>query len=166
MDTPDFDRGAAVTRSMLGWGVVAGPFYIVFGLVLALTRDGFSLGRDALSLLLLGDLGWLQWLNLVLSGLMCVVAAVGMLRTPRWPRLAAWLVGVYGVCLVFGAVFPPDATAHFPTGAGGGETTAAGMVHLVAGGVGFLSMAAAALVAAGWLRRRSARAATWSRVAG
>ncbi|WP_434591336.1 hypothetical protein [Brevibacterium sp. 1718] len=32
------DVRAAVTRSMLGWGVVAGPFYIVFGLILALTR--------------------------------------------------------------------------------------------------------------------------------
>lgn len=41
--TTGFDRGAAVTRSMLGWGVVAGPFYIVFGLILALTRPGFDL---------------------------------------------------------------------------------------------------------------------------
>jgi len=34
-----FDEGAAVMRSMLGWGVVAGPFYLALGLVLALTRD-------------------------------------------------------------------------------------------------------------------------------
>jgi hypothetical protein len=39
---------------MLGWGVVAGPFYVVVGLVLALTRPGFVLSRDALSLLMIG----------------------------------------------------------------------------------------------------------------
>lgn len=52
-----FDKSAAVTRSLLGWGVVAGPFYVVFGLTLALTRPGFRLTQHALSLLMLGDLG-------------------------------------------------------------------------------------------------------------
>ena len=44
----DLDTGAAVTRSLLGWGVVAGPFYVVVGLVLALTRPGFDLSTHAL----------------------------------------------------------------------------------------------------------------------
>lgn len=52
-----FDSAAAVTRSLLGWGVVAGPFYLVVGLVLALTRPGFDLSRHQLSLLMLGDGG-------------------------------------------------------------------------------------------------------------
>ncbi|MEE6274553.1 DUF998 domain-containing protein [Georgenia wangjunii] len=160
-----FDMRAAVTRSMLGWGVVAGPFYLVFGLLLAFTREGFDLTRDALSLLLLGDLGWLQWLNLALAGLMSVVAAVGLARTPGWPRAAAALVGLYGVCLVLSAVFPPDATGSFPPGAGGGEMTTAGLLHLAFGAIGFVSMAVAALVAAPWLARRRPGAALWSRLA-
>ena len=45
----ELDRGAAVTRSLLGWGVVAGPFYIIVGLVLAITRPGFDLSRHALA---------------------------------------------------------------------------------------------------------------------
>ena len=44
-DASGFDRGAAVTRSLLGYGVLAGPFYLVVGLVQALVRDGFS-SRD------------------------------------------------------------------------------------------------------------------------
>jgi hypothetical membrane protein len=159
-----FDRGAAVTRSMLGWGVVAGPFYLVFGLALALTRPGFDLRRDALSLLLIGDVGWLQWLNLVLSGLMTVVAAIGLLRTPDWSRTAAALVGLYGACLVLSAVFPPDATKDFPPGAGGGQFTTAGLLHFVFGGVGFLSIGVAAIIAGSWLGRR--RGGLWSRLAG
>ncbi|WP_222853990.1 DUF998 domain-containing protein [Fodinicola acaciae] len=156
-----FDRGAAVTRSMLGWGVVAGPFYLVFGLVLAFTRAGFDLTRDALSLLLIGNLGWLQWCNLVLSGLMTVVAAIGLLRTPRWSRTAAALVGAYGICLVLSAIFPPDATKDFPPGAGGGAFTAAGMLHFVFGGIGFLSVGVAAIIAGSWHTR-----GLWSRLAG
>lgn len=161
-----FDRGAAVTRSMLGWGVVAGPFYLIFGLILALTRPGFDLTRDALSLLLIGDLGWLQWLNLVLSGLMTIVAAIGLLRTPDWSRAAGLLVGGYGACLVMSAVFPPDATESFPPGAGVGEFTTPGLLHFVFGGLAFVSVGIAAIIAGSWLSRRHGRRAIWSRIAG
>jgi hypothetical protein len=153
------DRSAAVTRSMLGWGVVAGPFYLVFGLILALTRPGFDLGRDALSILLLGDLGWLQGLNLVLSGVMTLVAAIGLARTPEWSRAAAVLVGVYGLGLVLSAFAAPDR-------AGSGTATLPGILHLAFGGVGFLALGVAAVVAASWFRRRRSRGATWSLLAG
>ena len=84
-----FDRGRAVTKSLLGWGVVAGPVYVVVGLAQALLVPGFDLSRHALSLLLLGPLGWIQWLNLVLSGLMVLAAALGFVRLlPR--RRNAW----------------------------------------------------------------------------
>ena len=83
-----FDRGRAVTKSLLGWGVVAGPFYVVVGLAQALLVPGFDLSRHALSLLLLGPLGWIQWLNLVLSGLM-VLAATARLANPTAPA-ARW----------------------------------------------------------------------------
>lgn len=161
-----FDRGAAVSRSMLGWGVVAGPFYLVFGLILAFARPGFDLTRDALSLLLIGDLGWLQWLNLVLSGLMTIVAAIGLWRTPKWARTAAALVGVYGLCLVLSAIFPPDATEAFPPGTGDGDFTATGILHLVFGGIGFVCMGTAAIIAGTWLKRRHSPRAVWSRIAG
>lgn len=160
-----FDLGSAVTRSMLGWGVVAGPFYIIFGLILALTRPGFDLTRDALSLLLIGDLGWLQWLNLVLAGLMTIVAAIGLLRTPEWSRTAAALVGLYGLCLGLSAIFPPDATESFPPGAGGGEFTTPGLLHFAFGGLAFLSIGVAAIIAGSWLSSRRTDP-TWSRVAG
>lgn len=161
-----FDRGAAVTRSMLGWGVVAGPFYLIFGLILAVTRQGFDLTRDALSLLLIGNLGWLQWLNLALSGLMTIVAAIGLSRTAAWSRTAAALVGVYGLCLVLSAIFPPDATESFPPGAGGGEFTTPGILHFVFGALGFVSVGTAAIIAGSWSNWRGTRAALGSRIAG
>src|SRR5690606_16609679 len=44
-----FDGAAAVTRSLLGYGVVAGVFYLVVGVVLGMTREGFDFGRHPLS---------------------------------------------------------------------------------------------------------------------
>lgn len=158
------DTTAAVTRSMLGWGVVAGPFYLAFGMVLALTRPGFDLGRDALSILLLGDLGWLQATNLVLSGLMVIVAAVGLSRTPGFSRAAAVLVGVYGLGLLASAFAAPDRP-------GSGSASVSGLLHLAFGAVGFLALGVAAIVASSWFRRRTGVprpgvGATWSLVAG
>jgi hypothetical protein len=48
------DPAAAVTRSLLGYGVLAGVFYLMVGLARARTRDGFDLTRHDLSLLVNG----------------------------------------------------------------------------------------------------------------
>src|SRR3954447_20172044 len=93
----DIDRPAAITRSLLGYGVLAGPFYLVVGLAQALTRDGYEIARHDLSLLANGPLGWIQIANLVLSGLMTIAAAVGMRRA-----LAARGGGAWGPRLVAG----------------------------------------------------------------
>jgi hypothetical protein len=153
------DVRSAVTRSMLGWGVVAGPFYLAFGLILALMRPGFDLGRDALSILLIGELGWLQGLNLVLSGLMTIVAAVGLSRTPDWSRAAAALVGIYGLGMVLSAFAAPDRP-------GSTSATLSGILHLVFGGVGFLALGIAAIVATSWFKRHRPAGAAWSLAAG
>ncbi len=148
------DTAAAVTRSMLGWGVVAGPFYVAVGLILALATPGFDLTRHALSLLMLSDAGWVQRANFVLSGLMVLVAAVGLLRAIRTGRGLAMsaLTGLYGCCLILSAVFGPDPTSGFPPGAAGGTGSVHGILHLVFGGLGFLALAGAALAHGLWSR--------------
>jgi hypothetical protein len=163
------DRGAAVTRSLLGWGVVAGPFYVIVGLALALTRPGFRLADHALSLLMLGDNGWMQRVNLILTGVMVLAAAYGVLRAIRSGRglAIAVLVGVYGASLVLSAVFPPDPVAGFPPGSAGGIASTSGILHLVFGALGFLALAAAAFAYAGWSRSiGERRRATWAVVLG
>ncbi|MER7008231.1 DUF998 domain-containing protein, partial [Dactylosporangium sp. NPDC000555] len=62
-------RANRVTRSLLGYGVLAGPFYVTVSLAQALTRENFDISRHAWSLLANGSLGWIQITNLVLSGL-------------------------------------------------------------------------------------------------
>jgi hypothetical protein len=149
-----FDGKAAVTRSLLGWGVVAGPFYVVVGLALALTRPGFQLADHALSLLMLGEWGWMQRVNLTLAALMVLAAALGFQRAIRSGRglAIAVLLDVYGLCLILSAIFAPDPMRGFPPGSEGGVATTSGILHLVFGALGFLALAAAAFAYAGWCR--------------
>lgn len=153
-----FDRGAAITRSLLGWGVVAGPFYLLVGVVLALARSGFDPTRHALSLLMLGEHGWMQRANLILTAIMVAAAAAGILRTVRSGRgLAIGApLGAHALCLALSAVFPPDPAAGFPPGAVS-EATGHGILHLVFGGLGFACLAAAAFAHSNWAARHGAR---------
>lgn len=165
-----FDRAAAITRSLLGWGVVAGFFYLAVGIVRGLTRDGFMFGEHALSLLMLGEGGWIQSTNLIVSGAMVMAAAVGFHRAMapgRGARSAGLLVGLYGAALIGSGVFPPDPVDGFPDPGSSGEATAGGLMHIALGGVGFLALVAATFVVARWFSRGSASGtASRSRVAG
>ena len=140
---PGCSAEVRVTRSLLGWGVLAGPFYVVLGLTQAATRDGFDLTRHPWSLLAVGQYGWIQTANMMLTGLMLVAAAIGyrrVLRTGVGARWAPRLLAAYGVALVAAGLFHADPMQGFPLGTPTVppvQPTAHGTVHMVVGAVGF-----------------------------
>ncbi len=169
---PRCDPADRVTRSLLGYGVVAGPFYTAVALAQVLTRDGFDATRHQWSLLANGDLGWIQVTNFVLTGLMLVAFGVGLRRALAPGRASTWaprLVAAYGLSLVAAGVFRADPALGFPAGTPDGPAAVSwhGMLHFVAGGIGFSCLAAACFVMA---RRYAAEGrrgrATFSRVTG
>jgi hypothetical protein len=96
------------TRALLACGVVAGPLFLAVAVLQALTREGFDLSRHPLSLLSLGELGWIQIANFVVAGLLSVAFAVGLRRVLHLGRGGTWgplLIGTYGVGLIMGGVF-------------------------------------------------------------
>jgi Protein of unknown function (DUF998) len=108
-----------ITRALLVCGVVAGPLYVVVALLQVLFRDGFDLGRHPLSLLSLGELGWIQITNFIVGGLLAVGFAVGLRRVLPPGRGGTWaplLVGGYGLGLIAGGVFIADPALGFPPG--------------------------------------------------
>jgi hypothetical protein len=114
---------ATRTRALLSSGVVVGPLFVGVVLLQILTRPGFDLGRHPISLLSLGDLGWIQIANFIVTGGLYVACAVGLRRVLRQGRGATWgprLVGALGVGLIMGGVFLTDAGAGFPPGAPAG----------------------------------------------
>jgi hypothetical protein len=142
-----------LTRALLICGVIAGPFYLVVGLIQALTRPGFDLIRHDLNLLVNGDLGWIQITNLVLTGFFVVAFAFGMPRTLRTGLGQVWgprLLGVYGAGLIGAGFFIADPAFGFPPGTPADAHTISwhGLLHFVFGGVGFLALIAACFVLA------------------
>ena len=146
------DPSTRVTRSLAGYGVIAGPVYVGVSLAQVLTRDGFDLGRHAWSQLAIGDWGWIQTANLVATGLMSLAFSVALRRTlvgGRGGRSVPVLVAVFGLGVLLAGVFPADPAGGYPVGMATPTTpTLHGMLHLMTSGVGFLALAAAMVVMA------------------
>jgi hypothetical protein len=108
---------------LLACGIVAGPLFLLVWALQAFTRDGFDPGRHPLSLLSLGDLGWIQIANFVLTGTLFVACSVGMRRVLHSGRGGSWgprLIGAFGAGLIVAGVFTTDPGAGFPAGAPAG----------------------------------------------
>jgi Protein of unknown function (DUF998) len=143
---------SAETARLLACGVVAGPLFLAVLMIQAFTREGFDLSRHPLSLLSLGDLGWIQIANFVATGALFVACAMGMRRALGPGRSGTWaprLVGAFGVGLIVAGVFTTDAGAGFPPGAPAGapeQISWHGILHEVGSGLAFLGMIVGCLV--------------------
>jgi hypothetical protein len=105
------------TDLLLAGGFVGGALFIVVSLAQALTRSGYEFSHHPLSLLSLGDMGWVQITNFVLAGVLFTGSAVGMRRVLARDRGGTWgprLVGLFGVSLIAGGLFLPDPALAFP----------------------------------------------------
>jgi len=158
--TSDATAGHRVTGtpSLLRLGVVAGPFYLALGLIQASLRDGFDLARHPLSVLANGPGGWVQSANFVVSGMMVIAAAVGCVRSlgPGARVMSGFLCG-FGASMIAAAVFPADPVDGFPPGTPPGFPTSIstpGMLHFIAGSLGFTALAVSCLLAARVMSRR------------
>lgn len=157
------DPAVRLTRFLLGYGVIAGPIYLCVGLAEALTRPGFDLSRDDLSLLSNGHLGWIHIALLVTTGLMTMAGAIGMRRAMRPGPGATWgprLAFGYGAGLVAAGVLVADPMNGFPAGTPAGPAAHLswpGAGHLIGAAAGFLCLVAACFVTARWFAGRGLR---------
>ena len=141
------------TRALLTGGLLAGPLYVGVGLIEMLIRPGFDLRRHSLSLLSNGDLGWIHIINLIISGLLVLGAAIGVQRALSAGRGRTWaptLLGAYGLSLVTAGIFKADPAQGFPLGtpADAMVMTTSGILHLMSGAIGFLGLIAATFILA------------------
>ena len=159
-------RASKVTRSLLGYGVVAGPLYVAVVLAQAAFRPGYDLLHDDASVLANGDLGWIQIANFLLTGACVVAFAIGTGRALAGGRGATWaprLLAIYGVGLMLAGIFVADPMNGFPAGTPAGRPATIsvhGILHIAAAGIGFLCLAAACFVIA--RRFASERAKGWT----
>jgi len=189
-----FTRAQRVTRSLLGYGVLAGVVFEASLLIQGLTRRGFRLAHHDASLLSNGPLGWIQITTFAVAGAMTIACAVGMRRALASPGLAGsglagsglagsglagsgfagrWgprLIAVYGAALVAAGLLRADPADGFGPGAPAGKAAhiswhAAG--HLISASVGFTALIVACFVVARYFGREGHRGlAVYSRVSG
>jgi len=140
------------TRRLLACGILAGPIYILVGLAQILTREGFDMTRHPLSLMSTGDLGWIQIINFILTGLLVVLGAIGLHRAAvadkLWRR-GALFIGLYGVGVIGGGLFVTDPSLGFPPGTPNTypETMSwHGLLHFIFGQLGFLALIIASFI--------------------
>jgi hypothetical protein len=154
------------TRTLLTFGVIAGPFYVIVGLLQVLIRPGFDITRHDLSLMSNGDLGWIQIANFLVAGLLIIASAIGMRRVLRNGVGSNWgplLVGIYGLGLIGAGIFVADPMNGFPPGTPAGNPntmTSHGLLHFVSGAIGFLALILACFVFA--RRFSSLKQRAWS----
>ncbi|GHP01125.1 hypothetical protein KSF_111720 [Reticulibacter mediterranei] len=140
------------TKLLLACGIIAGSIYIIAGGVQILTRSGFDMTRHPLSLMSLGDLGWIQITNFMVTGLLVIAAAVGLrslAQSDKRQALGSLLVGFYGGCVVGGGIFVTDPALGFPPGAPDTYPQTMSwhaMLHFIVGQMAFLSLIAASFV--------------------
>ncbi|CAN5333862.1 hypothetical protein BH09ACT1_BH09ACT1_12780 [soil metagenome] len=139
--------------------MIAGPIYVLASVIDGATRAGFSFTSDSWSILSLGSRGWIHVVVFILTGLMVVAAAIAFRRhlAPKPGRTAWAFLAFYGVMLILVGICRPDAT--------GGDPTAHGILHLAAGGLGFIAFAISTFIVARRFLRQSNSGWAWFSIA-
>ncbi len=140
----------SLTRILLLCGAIAGPLFILTVLIQDYTRPAFNPRLQPLSLLSLGEWGWVQIVNFVLAGVLNLLYAGGLWRKLHPGRAGTWgplLIGAYGLGLISVGVFRTDPANGFPPGAIASTGPSwHGVIHALGGLFIFVVLAAALTV--------------------
>src|SRR5215471_7677234 len=140
----------SLTRILLLCGAVAGPLFILTVLIQDYTVPAFNPRLHLLSLLSLGEWGWVQIANFVLAGVLNLLYAAGLWRRLHPGRAGTWgplLIGAYGLGLIVVGVFRTDPSQGFPPGVSApSQSSWHGAIHALGGLFIFIVLAAALAV--------------------
>lgn len=143
------------SRALLACGVVLAPLFYATVVAQMLTRTGFDITEHPLSLLSLGNAGWIQVTNFLLTGVLAIACAAGMRQRLRRSPGGTWgplLIATFGLGMVIAGLAPPDPLLGFPPGAPAGipaQMSGHAVFHGVGFFIAFLSLIAACFLF-GW----------------
>ena len=140
-----------MTRGLLICGVLAGPVFVTALILQMVTRHGFDPARHPISVLSLGEPGWIQIVNFVLTGVLSIAFAMGIRRLLAKGPGGTWgpiLVACYGLGLIIAGAFLGDPGLGFPPGTPDAilEPSWHGLVHDVGPPVAFVALIAVCFV--------------------
>ncbi|HEX9036698.1 MAG TPA: DUF998 domain-containing protein [Ktedonobacterales bacterium] len=143
---------------LIAAGGLAGPFFMLLATIQVLTRPGFQPLRCQVSQLAIGDAGWVQALNFLVTGALVLAFGLGLRQALRPQRLLPALVGCMGLGFLAATCFAtvpgygcPSGPVSVPPG-----VTINGPAHDLAAGAVFISFLVAGLFCArrAWRQRQ------------
>jgi hypothetical protein len=146
------NRQDPATQWLLVSGAVGAFGFVIVALAAGTVRPQYSPLYHHISALSLGEGGWIQVANFIVTGVLMLLCALGLRRALATGRGAVWgpiLIGAFGLGLIAAGVFVQDAAFGYPPGAPAGipEThTIHGTLHNVASLVVFGALPAACVV--------------------
>lgn len=171
--TTTIARSDTSTRLLLTAAAAAMPLWTVVALTQAFTREGFDLVRHPFSQLATGSLGWIQITNFLIVGSLLIAGSFGFRKALYGKPGGTWvprLTRVAGIGMIGAGVFVMDPGDGFPVGTLAGPPAAMSwhsVMHMVAGSVTFIALAAACFVLGRYFTRTGDRGlAIASRLAG
>jgi len=144
--------GLTIDRALLFAGIAAGLLFFIVPTIEVYRRPGFDIQRHAISMLSLGDGGWIMKAVFIVCGMLTLMCALGiyMELVHGWVRFAApLLIGAYGLGLILAGVFDAPAGLGFPPGTPQDQApvmTSGAIFHSVAFMVAFSSLIASCFV--------------------
>ncbi|WP_152391985.1 DUF998 domain-containing protein [Paenibacillus guangzhouensis] len=115
-----YAQSGSAMKLMLAGGIASAPLFFAVSIIQTFTRTGFDIRRHAISNLTLGELGWIQSVNFMITGLLAILAALGIRSALRGGKGGAWgplFIGIYGLGMIIAGIFRPDPGMSFPPGA-------------------------------------------------
>jgi hypothetical protein len=144
--------GLTIDRALLFAGIVAGLLFFIVPTIEVFRRPGFDIQRHAISMLSLGDGGWIMKAVFMVCGILTLMCALGiyMELARGWVRvIAPLLIGAYGLGLILAGIFDAPAGLGFPPGTPQDQPpvmTSGAILHSVAFMVAFSALIASCSV--------------------
>jgi hypothetical protein len=108
-----------LTRALLACGAIAGPLFVIVFLLEGATRAEYDPLRHPISSLAMGDLGWTQRANFIVTGLLTLNFGFGLRRALRVRGGSRWgplLIGAIAIGLLGAGMFVTDPLNGYPPG--------------------------------------------------
>lgn len=103
-------------RLLLACGAIGPLLFIVVFLIEGATRADYSAFRQPISSLSIGELGWMQRMNFLITGLLLIAFAFGLRQTTRSMLWGPVLIGLVGIGLMGAGLFVADPFNGYPPG--------------------------------------------------
>ena len=131
-------------RLLLVGGALGPLIFIIAFFIEGATRPDYNAWHHYVSALSLGEQGWMQITNFIVSGTLILAFAVGLKRLLPSGKGSTWgpiLLAVIGLGLIGSGFFVMDPDLGYPPGAASTQTLH-GIIHLLLGAVVFSSLPA------------------------